>query len=421
MGIGWGNDPRTGARKKRKRRKSGAGSPPQERTTDQQTEASSPADHATPPPLDPATAAPAAGDAHLKRRRRPNTDVYAAIDLGTNNCRMLIARPERGGGFRVIDSFSRITRLGEGLTATGRLSRVAQDRTIEALKRCADKMLRRGVTESRKVATEACRRADNGHEFLDRVRSETGITLECISADEEARLALTGCASLLTRERPYALVFDIGGGSTELLWVKLTDSPFPCVEGFATLPLGVVTVAEDCGGGDLSARTYQAVVERVRRLLLPFEQRHNITEQVKRGAVQMLGTSGTVTTLGGIYLGLDRYDRSLVDGITMGFDDITLLSRQLAEMSHRQRADSPCIGPQRADLVLAGCAILEAICSLWPMGRLTVADRGLREGMLMNLMAPSPALLGAKALQGGKAEPLLVSVPPRTGTIKAPS
>jgi exopolyphosphatase/guanosine-5'-triphosphate,3'-diphosphate pyrophosphatase len=362
----------------------------------------------------------AAHDPRTSRQgKRAKGDVYAAIDLGTNNCRMLIARPERGGGFRVIDSFSRITRLGEGLTSTGQLSRIAQDRTIEALKRCADKMHRRGVTDSRKVATEACRRAGNGGEFLDRVRAETGMTLECITADEEARLALTGCASLLTRERPYALVFDIGGGSTELLWVKLTDSPYPCVEGFATLPLGVVTVAEDCGGGDLCSRTYQAVVERVRGLLQPFEKLHQIGEFIRRGEVQMLGTSGTVTTLGGIFLRLDRYDRSLVDGITMGFDDITLLSRQLAALSHRQRADSPCIGPQRADLVLAGCAILEAICSLWPTGRLTVADRGLREGMLMDLMAPSPALLGAAAsghgLGNGLKGPGLVSVPHRRG------
>lgn len=321
----------------------------------------------------------------------PDPDVYAAIDLGTNNCRMLIARPERENGFRVIDSFSRITRLGEGLSTSGALSPLAQERTIDALLRCADKMERRGVTASRKVATEACRRASNGKEFLERVYAETGMRLECISADEEARLALAGCASLLSRQQPYALVFDIGGGSTELLWVKLSDSPFPCVEGFTTLPLGVVTVAEDCGGGDLSNRTYQTVVEHVLTLLRPFERLHRISSYIAPQSAQMLGTSGTVTTLAGLHLGLSRYDRSLVDGISMGFDDITLLSRGLAAMSHRQRADSPCIGPQRADLVLAGCAILEAICTLWPMGQLTVADRGLREGMLMDLIGLSSA------------------------------
>lgn len=326
-----------------------------------------------------------------RRDRHPGgpmtAPTYAALDLGTNNCRMLIARPgDAGDGFRVIDSYSRITRLGEGLTATGALSRAAQDRTIEALKRCADKMLRRGVTASRQVATEACRRAVNGPEFLARVRDETGVAVECITADEEARLALAGCASLLERSRPYALVFDIGGGSTELLWVRLTDSPFPCIEGFATLPLGVVTVAEDCGGGDLCARTYQAVVDHVKVLLRPFEETHRVRDHIKRGEAQMLGTSGTVTTLGGLYLGLERYDRAAVDGITIGFETIASMSQDLARMNHRQRVDAPCIGPQRADLVLAGCAILEAICELWPVGTLTVADRGLREGMLIDMI-----------------------------------
>lgn len=312
--------------------------------------------------------------------------VLSAIDLGTNNCRMLIARPE-GEGFRVIDSYSRITRLGEGLASTGCLSAAAQDRTIEALKRCVDKMERRGVTASRNVATEACRRALNGPEFIDRVHRETGMDLECITAGEEARLALTGCASLLRRDHPYALVFDIGGGSTELLWVKLTESPFPCVEGFTTLPLGVVTVAEACGGGDLGERTYRTVVDHVRAQLAPFEARHGIRHTIASGQAQMLGTSGTVTTLGGLHLGLSRYDRSAVDGLVIDFDAVNSLSRGLAAMSHRQRADSPCIGPQRADLVLAGCAILEAICETWPMGSLRVADRGLREGMLLDLMS----------------------------------
>jgi exopolyphosphatase/guanosine-5'-triphosphate,3'-diphosphate pyrophosphatase len=313
--------------------------------------------------------------------------VYAALDLGTNNCRMLIARPDEvPEGFRVIDSFSRITRLGEGLTASGRLSSVAQARTVDALKRCAEKMDRRGVVASRHVATEACRRAVNRPEFLDLVRTETGIELECISADEEARLALTGCAALLDQNRPYALVFDIGGGSTELLWVRLTDSPFPRVEGFATLPLGVVTVAEDCGGGDLCSRTYTAVVDYVRRQVERFEASHGIVSRIMAGEAQMLGTSGTVTTLGGMHLGLTRYDRSAVDGITIDFDTITLLTKQLAAMTCRQRAETPCIGPQRADLVLAGCAILEGICTTWPVGSLRVADRGLREGMLMDLM-----------------------------------
>lgn len=349
-----------------------------------------------------------------QRRTRPGAGsvrrpVYSAVDLGTNNCRMLIACPS-GEGFQVIDSYSRVTRLGEGLTATGCLSDAAQIRTIEALKRCVEKMERRGVTASRNVATEACRRAANGPAFLARVRDEIGLDLECITADEEARLALAGCASLLDRAHPYALVFDIGGGSTELLWVRLTESPFPCVEGFATLPLGVVTVAEDCGGGDLGWRTYRAVVDHVRTLLAPFEARYGIRRRIAEGRAQMLGTSGTVTTLGGLYLGLPRYDRTAVDGLVIAFDAVRALSRDLAAMTHRQRAEAPCIGPQRADLVLAGCAILEAICDTWPVGALRVADRGLREGMLLDLMNMDDSTRGGPAgpaPSGGSVEEVL--------------
>lgn len=317
--------------------------------------------------------------------RNPVTDVLGVIDLGTNNCRMLIARPE-DGGFRVIDSFSRITRLGEGLAASGRLCAAAEDRTIEALKRCADKMIRRQVNASRLVATEACRRASNGMEFLSRVAAETGLVLECIPAREEARLALTGCARLLSPEKPWALIFDIGGGSTELLWVHQVEGAMPTVEAFATLPLGVVTVAEDCGGGDMGRRTYDQVVSHVTALLQPFDRAAEIGRRIAEGSAQMLGTSGTVTTLGGLHLGLPRYDRAMVDGLIMSFDAISGVSHKLAAMTHRQRIEQPCIGVQRADLVLAGCAILEAICEMWQMGTLTVADRGLREGMLIDLV-----------------------------------
>lgn len=329
-----------------------------------------------------------AGLAPAARRSLGATDpggVYAAIDLGTNNCRMLVARPSPDG-FRVIDSYSRITRLGEGLAGSGKLSRLAMDRTIDALGHCAEKMRRRGVTAARTVATEACRRATNGRAFLDEVRKRTGIRLETITPAEEARLALGGCAPLLDPDIPFALVFDIGGGSTELLWVGLEPDGSLDVQGLASLPLGVVTVAEECGGGDLCRRTYDAVKERIMQLLGPFEAEHRLAARVALGQVQMLGTSGTVTTLGGVHLGLKRYDRSLVDGITIDFSDIVDVSRRLFAMSLRERAAHPCVGRERADLVLSGCAILEGLCELWPIGRLRVADRGLREGMLLDLM-----------------------------------
>lgn len=324
-------------------------------------------------------------------------NVYAAIDLGTNNCRLLVARPNRNG-FRVIDAFSRIVRLGEGLTATGRLSEAAMDRTLAALATCANKMRRRRVTHVRAVATEACRRASNCDEFLERVKRQTGIALEIITNSEEAYLALHGCASLLDRNRPHALIFDIGGGSTQVSWLKVEPAaqqdgvwvPTAAALGdWISIPLGVVTLAEGNGAAVSTLDQYTTMVEEVASALRPFEDRHNLCDHIETRAIQMVGTSGTVTTLAGLHMALPRYERSKVDGCHLDFDTITTLSRALATMSFEERLNQPCIGRDRADLVVAGCAILEAICKTWPVGRLRVGDRGLREGILADLMRAS--------------------------------
>jgi len=310
--------------------------------------------------------------------------VYAAIDLGTNNCRMLVAQPS-GDGFKVLDCWSRITRLGEGLAASGRLSAEAMDRTVAALRYCADRMARNRVTRARLVATEACRRAANHQEFSTRVRAEAGLELDVIAADEEAALALAGCASLLDRDRDRALVFDIGGGSTELVWVDNAVDRRR-IDGVLSLPLGVVTLAERHAARLATAEGYRLVVAEVAERLVPFEADHRIGAALASGRMQMLGTSGTVTTLAALHLGLERYDRWLVDGLELDFNAIATVSRRLVAMTADQRARLGCVGPERADLVVAGCAILEAICGLWPLGRLRVADRGVREGVLQGLI-----------------------------------
>jgi exopolyphosphatase/guanosine-5'-triphosphate,3'-diphosphate pyrophosphatase len=313
--------------------------------------------------------------------------VCAALDLGTNNCRLLVARGTRRG-FRVIDAFSRIVRLGEGLAATGLLSEPAMERTIEALKICAGKVAQRRVTDARYVATEACRRAANCAEFLARVEARTGIAIEIITSDEEARLVVAGCAPLLERRLPHALVFDIGGGSTELVWLSVPRDPWsmPRVEGFVSLPEGVVTLSDRYGGCDVAPEAYAAMVAEMRAALLPFEERWGIAAAVARGAVQMLGSSGTVTTLAGIHLALPRYNRATVDGSELSFESVRQVTERLRGMSYAARAAEACVGSERADLVLAGCAILEAMCQLWPVGRLRVADRGIREGILQGLL-----------------------------------
>jgi exopolyphosphatase/guanosine-5'-triphosphate,3'-diphosphate pyrophosphatase len=325
---------------------------------------------------------------------RPPLPSFAALDLGTNNCRLLIARPAHGG-FRVIDAFSRIVRLGEGMTVTGALSEAAMERTLEALRVCAGKIGHRRIAAGRYVATEACRRAANCAEFLTRVREEVGIEIEIISTAEEARLVVTGCAPLLHPRIPYAIVFDIGGGSTEIVWLSqghrrygpngARPSP-PEILGSISLPFGVVTFTERFGGIEVSPAIYRAMVAEAEAALAPFEKAHGIRREVRARQVQMLGSSGTVTTLAGVHLALPRYIRAMVDGSILTFDQIELVSRHLAGLDIEGRAANPCVGRERADLVLSGCAILDAICATWPIGRLRVADRGIREGILFDLM-----------------------------------
>ncbi len=332
--------------------------------------------------------------------------VYGALDLGTNNCRLLVARPSRRG-FQVIDAFSRIIRLGEGVSQTGQLSEAAMARTLEALKICAEKMQRRNVCRSRLIATEACRSATNGPQFVRRVYEETGLELEIIGRETEAKLAVAGCASLIDRNCDWALVFDIGGGSTELIWLDLRRlaagsrhsvsdraKVHHAIAAWTSLQVGVVTLAEKFGGRNVSPAMYEAMVEDVLGKLTPFEAAHAISRDIAKGNAHLLGTSGTVTTIAGVHLELTSYNRSKVDGCWLTDEDIRKVSGELAGLSYEGRASQPCIGPERADLVLAGCAILEAIMRLWPCKRLRVADRGLREGILTSLMAEDARAAG---------------------------
>ena len=317
-------------------------------------------------------------------RGEPN-EIFAALDLGTNNCRLLVAR-NNPRGFRVIDAFSRIVRLGEGLAASGVLSEPAMARTVEALKVCADKVIQRRVTSARYVATEACRRATNCAAFIERVKAETGIPIEIISSQEEVRLVVSGCGALLDRLVPRAIVIDIGGGSTELAWLDVPRDGAPRILGAVSVPHGVVTMTDRYGGREVSEATYDAMVAEMADAIRPFDAAHGIAAAVAQGVVQVVGSSGTVTTLGGVHLNLQRYNRAQVDGLTLAFDEIARLSRMLARMPFAARAANGCIGLERADLVISGCAILDAVCRAWPVGHLRVADRGIREGVLADLI-----------------------------------
>jgi exopolyphosphatase/guanosine-5'-triphosphate,3'-diphosphate pyrophosphatase len=310
--------------------------------------------------------------------------IYGALDLGTNNCRLLLARPSPGG-FTVVDAFSRIVRLGEGASQTGRLSDRAIERTIDALRVCANKLIWRNVRRYRLIATEACRTAENGVEFIDRVRRETGLKLEIIDRETEARLAVAGAEPLIESGSRTILVFDIGGGSTELMWLVHDGSTF-AIRDWISLPAGVVTIAEQFGGIEITAASFQAMRDYVMTLLGPFVSRIAALTGGLVGPDHLLGTSGTVTTIAGVQMRLRRYDRSRVDGSWLSNADIDEVVARLLAMNYEERAASPCIGRDRADLVLGGCAILEEIRRAFPASRLRVADRGLREGILAYLM-----------------------------------
>jgi exopolyphosphatase / guanosine-5'-triphosphate,3'-diphosphate pyrophosphatase len=328
---------------------------------------------------------------------RPDGGTYAALDLGTNNCRLLIARPapvtSGQAEFRVIDSFSRIVRLGEGLSKTGELGAAAIERTLAALEICRDKIRTRGVTCSRLVATEACRSARNGAEFLARVRNEVGIELEVVDRETEARLAAAGTASLADSAAESVVLFDIGGGSCELVWLaggakqglQLPEMTLNSrIRFWVSLNLGVISLAEQFGGQEISDDTFAAMIDRAG------EEIEDFADQAKRerrcGLFHLLGTSGTVTTIAGVFLGLSRYDRRRVDGLWMSSSQVDATVARLRNMTYVERAANGCIGQGRADLVLAGCAILEAIRRAFPADRIRIADRGLRDGILIQLM-----------------------------------
>jgi exopolyphosphatase/guanosine-5'-triphosphate,3'-diphosphate pyrophosphatase len=343
---------------------------------------------------------------HAAATRKPRTgggtapdtgELFAALDLGTNNCRLLIAKPHFSKqnaqkSLKVVDSYSRIVRLGEGVSDTGMLSEDAMKRTLKALEVCKKKLARHHVAKARFVATEACRRASNAELFLTRVARDVGLHIDIISNEEEARLAFLGCSSLLLKETRYALAFDIGGGSTEFMWVRIDpDAPMNShkrhlIQDWLSLPYGVMNMSEKFGGPSHIEVYFEEIVQKIITLMAPLEEQNTIAARIWRDNVQMLSTSGTVTTLAAIHLNLPHYDRSKIDGLRLSISDIRGATQVLLKMSPAERAAHPCIGSARTDFILSGCAIFEAIARTFPIDSITIADRGVREGIIVSLM-----------------------------------
>lgn len=348
--------------------------------------------------IEPATETTATpGSARPREPQAASGELYAALDLGTNNCRLLIARPSfqqhnQHKTLKVVDSYSRIVRLGEGVSESGKLGEEAMRRTLRALATCKQKLNRYGIAKYRFVATEACRRATNAETFLARVRDELGLSIDIISNEEEARLAFLGCSSLLQKETRWALAFDIGGGSTEFMWVKIDpEQPLAShkrhlIQDWTSLPYGVMNMSEQFGGPAFTEMYFEEIVAKISGLLAPIERDNQIAQRMWKENVQMLSTSGTVTTLAAIHLDLPHYDRSKIDGIKLSISDIRGATQTLMRMSPSQRAAHPCIGSSRTDFILSGCAIFEAIARTFPIDKITIADRGVREGIIVSLM-----------------------------------
>jgi len=319
---------------------------------------------------------------------RSHGQTLAALDLGTNNCRLLIAEPD-GAGYRVIDSFSRIVRLGSDLARRGRLSAGAMRRATAAMKVCANKIQSHAVDRTRCVTTGACRLAGNTDEFIAQVQQETGLALEVISGQEEARLAAAGAAPVFDYRRGHALIFDIGGGSTELIWTRLGRAGEVEVLDLLSVPVGVANLAERHGSGDLRTR-FDAMVDETADLFVRFERVNRIAAVMAENDAAMIGTSGTTTTLAGIHLGLKRYDRSKVDGLVMSPEHVDRVTAEVCATDLPRLAANGCVGRSRAQWVLPGTSILCALRRIWPGQGLIVADRGVRDGILRDMLLDQP-------------------------------
>ncbi len=340
-------------------------------------------------------------------------DVYAALDLGTNNCRLLIATRENHAlaqnaaegrmdahtkpALKVLDAYSRIVRLGEDVSTSGKLKLSAMERTLNALQQCRKRLNQHNITKARFVATDACRRAGNRNHFLARVKEETGIALEVISTKEEAQLAFLGCASLLSPAYKNAIAFDIGGGSTEVMWIDINgDIPAhpnshplstPCeVKDWLSIDLGVMNLADRFGGGAMADMMFNDMVELVSDKLQAFDEKHQIRSHLQDNTIQLLSTSGTATTLAAVFMQLPRYERTKIDGLVLTVDEMNHTIDDLLAMRPSERFNHPCIGADRADYIMAGAAIFRALTRLWPLNKITVADRGVREGIIVSLM-----------------------------------
>ena len=299
------------------------------------------------------------------------TEPVAAIDLGTNTARLLIASKNP---YRQLLLNRTITRLGGGFTRERGLSEEAQLRSIAALKEFAGQISCHQATRVRAVATSAVRDAINGRAFCERVQAETGICLEVIDGAEEAALTLKGVAAILDDKSGELAVFDVGGGSTEYT-LAVDEQPL-----FSrSLPIGVVRLTE----GKVGVAQMEDKIRRELALLQRQLAGEGLDQRFAKAT--LIGTAGTATTLAAIQIGMKDYDYRRVNNHTMPLAEVQRIFDLLEPLTPKQRLEVPGLEPGREDLIIAGTLVVLVTMRVFGFRSFKVSDSGLLEGLILGV------------------------------------
>ena len=306
-------------------------------------------------------------DILIKKQNR-----FAAIDLGSTNCRLVIVDIIEDK-YKIICSFSEILNLGRNLSFSNEFNDEIIEKTIEIFKIISQKLKYYNVLSYRCVATEACRQSINSDELVKRIHERTNIEIEIIPSKEEARLCLKSCLNHNVNLNDFNLVFDIGGGSTEII---IFDSIYSNKDfDFLSIPIGVINFSEK-----VSLFKTEKVLGQLEKQMMFFSKKKKIHNE----PISIIGSCGTVTTLCAIHLKLNYYQKSLVDNTLLEIEDLKQTCNFVKRLSSEEKEKHPCIGPQRINLLDNGILILEKILESWPVKRILVSDRGLREGIILD-------------------------------------
>ena len=320
----------------------------------------------------------------------------ASIDVGSNTVRLLLAQPLPGQTFRPLRVERIITRLGGNFSSRKGLDKLSMERTVEALRSFAEVLEGEGVEKIFAVGTGVLRKARNRSAFIKAVRAQTGFSLRIISGREEARAMARGVLGSLKDRTTPRLIVDVGGGSTEIIWMERQT-----LRKSVSLDLGVVGLTERFLSEDPPNPAEMEALNRFVQAILAEVRRHWEKEgwDDRKVHSHLAGTAGTVTTLGAIALSLSVYDPQKVTGHRIPFSKLRRMHRLLSSLSLKERGRVPGLEKGREDLILAGSAILLNLMEVFGRSALEVIDSGLLEGVLlegMDQMRDSESGMGNK-------------------------